>query len=668
MLRVLLAVCLVSLALVAVAITAAPGASPADFTYAASSGLNTLDPAQMSWTKDLRVAINIWEGLTAYDPKTTAPIAGAARFPPRISPDGLVYEFTIRPDARWSNGDAVTAADFVRGWRRAVEPGTAGDYAALLVENIAGLRQYYNWRNYAVSVLTALDRLAGGWAIDAEAARALHHAVQLSELPALMDHFRTPERAPGELYDALAERLSASDTDWRDVHRQYLRRHARACDERFAGTGIRAIDDSTLRVTLTQPCPYFLDLCAFPTFVPIHRSIEHLRERYADLPLTEQGLVVYDQQWVKPDYHARGYPGLITNGPYRLADWQFKRRLRLVRNPYHREHDRIACPTIDRMVHSDPNTAVMAYETGDVDFLPGMDVHYDHRLIQLSVSGQRPDFHNPDVLATHFYIFNCRDAEVLGRVNPFTDARVRRAFCMAVDKKLLVEKVLARGEPVSDHLVPVGLIAGYESPPALTADPVEARRLLAEAGYPDGRGLPAIDLLYNTAGVDEKTCQVLARMWREVLGARVELRGKEPKTFAEDKVNRRYAIARAGWYGDYNDPTTFLDIFRSDNGNNDAGYANRVYDDLLEQAGRVRCADQALARGDGRARTPRLSPATERMALLARAETILVREDCPLLPLYQHTNLMAVKPYVKGLYPNARLVFPFRYVTVKRPP
>jgi len=546
-----------------------------------------------------------------------------AYFPPKVSPDGLVYEFTIRPDARWSNGDPVTAADFVRGWRRAVEPGTAGDYAALLIDNIAGLGEYYDWRNQAVSVLTSLSRMSAGGG----------------------------DRAAN--------------------HRQSLLAHALECDNRFARTGIRAVSNSTLRVTLARSCPYFLDLCAFPTFMPIHESIERLRERFEDVPLTAQGLVVYDPQWTKPDYAAgakgntartrtvrakardslasetggSACRGLITNGPYRLAEWSFKRRLRLERNPYYRDHDRIACRTIDRLVYSDANTAVMAYEAGDVDFLPGMEVHYDHRLVQLSAAGDRPDFHNPAVLATHFYIFNCRDQEVLGRTNPFTDVRVRRAFCLAVDKKLLVEKVLARGEPVSDHLVPVGLIAGYESPPALTADPAEARRLLAEAGYPDGRGLPAIDLLYNTAGVDEKTCQVLVRMWRDVLGARVELRGKEPKTFAEDKVNRRYMVARAGWYGDYNDPTTFLDIFRSDNGNNDTGYVNRAYDDLLDQAGRV-------------------SSATERMALLARAETILVREACPLLPLYQHTNLMAIKPYVKGLYPNARLVFPFRYVTV----
>ena len=706
MLRVVVILCLTSLALVAVGVAVTPGSSRADFVYAAAAGLNTLDPAQMSWTKDLRIAINIWEGLAAHHPQTTEPVEGAAHFPPAVSSNGLTYQFTIRSDARWSNGAPVKAADFVRGWRRAVEPGTARDYSGLLLDNIAGLREYYDWRSRAVAVLTALSRLADGWPIDAEAAATLDHTAQPAELVTIIGRVRTPDFACCDFYAALAERLSETETDWPAIHLRYLRQHAAECDKRFARTGIAAVDDSTLRVTLDRPCPYFLDLCAFPTFMPIHESIELLREDFRGTGLTEEGLVVYDQQWTKPDYRARGYPGLITNGPYRLTEWSFKRRVRLVRNPFHHDHDRIACDTIDRVVYSDANTAVMAYEAGDVDFLPGMEVHYDHKLIELAEKGLRPDFHNPTVLATHFYVFNCRDEEVLGQPNPFTDARVRRAFNLAVDKRLLVEKVLGRGEPVSDHLVPVGAIRGYNSPPALGYDPAEARRLLAEAGYPGGTGLPAIDLLYKTTGVDEKTCQVLARMWRDTLGARVALRGKEPKTFAEDKVHRRYMIARAGWYGDYNDPTTFLDVFRSDNGNNDAGYDNPVYDDLLDRAADVGslglppshtprgaadlvCSIASCGRRTRVCRHPQgvtlhweegapslaqqgvgnrlnLQTLTERMALLARAESILIRNDCPLLPLYQHTNLMAIKPYVAGLYPNRRLIFPFRYVTVDR--
>jgi ABC-type oligopeptide transport system substrate-binding subunit len=181
----------------------------------------------------------------------------------------------------------------------------------------------------------------------------------------------------------------------------------------------------------------------------------------------------------------------------------------------------------------------------------------------------------------------------------------------------------------------------------LEHDPDSARRLLADAGYPGGKGLPVIDLLFPTTLNDEKTCEVLARMWETELGVKVELRGKEPKTFAEDKVQGRYMIARAGWYGDYRDPTTFLDVFRSQDGNNDAGYASETFDGLLSKAERE-------------------LDAVRRNRMLAEAEGLLIRADCPVLPLHQRTNLMAVKPHVRGLWPNSRLNFPFRYVSVER--
>ena len=134
----------------------------ADLSYVNPSGIHTLDPARMSWTQDLRIALNIWEGLTTYDPTTTAPIPGAA-LAPTVSDDGLTYTFTLRPDARWSNGDPVRSADFVRGWRRALEPGTAADYSFFFTDHLAGAAEYVRWRQDATAVLAPLSRLASGW-------------------------------------------------------------------------------------------------------------------------------------------------------------------------------------------------------------------------------------------------------------------------------------------------------------------------------------------------------------------------------------------------------------------------------------------------------------------------------------------------------------------------
>jgi oligopeptide transport system substrate-binding protein len=563
----------------------------ADFVYVNSSGINTLDPAAITWNQDIRVAINLWEGLSAYAPKTARAIPGAA-YAPTVSDDGLIYTFTIRPDARWSNGEPVTSADFIRGWRRAIEPGTAADYAFLITDNVAGAKEYYQWRNDAVGQLSSMK--------------------------------------PG----------SASQ-------RSRLEEHAREMETRFARVGMEAVDDQAFRVTLRRPCPYFLDLCAFPTLMPIHRSIERLRINRDDLGLTREGLVIYDAQWTKPTPRKNGYPGLVTNGPYRLNRWLFKRRLRMVVNPHYRDSDSMACRTVDMLVFGDINTAIMAYEAGEVDFLPDTSVDYDHELARLSRSGQRSDIRCQTVFATYYYFFNCADESVDGRPNPFIDPRVRRAFALAIDKRVLSEKVIKRGDPPTDLIVPPGSVAGYVSPPTSSYDPNEARRLLAEAGYPGGKGLPVIDILYNTGFDHGKVCDVLARMWQRELGVVVSMRGKEVKTYAEDRRNRRFMIARAGWYGDYLDPTTFLDVFASDNGNNNAGYTSAEFDQLLTTAAQE-------------------TDPKRRSDILSRAERILVDRDQPALPLYHHTQILAIKPYVRGLYPNVRLVFPFKYVSIER--
>ncbi len=588
--RTLMVLSCMTLALIAAAYSIGDGDGRADFTYVNSAGIGTLDPASITWKQDIRVASNIWEGLTILDPRTGAPIAGAAELP-EISADGLTYTFSIRLDARWSNGDAVTAGDFVRGWRRAIEPGSAGDYAFFLTDHVVGARAYYEWRTAAVADLSSSQTGSDAW-------------------------------------------------------RARFSRHAALLDERFAGVGFRAVASRTFEVRLVAPCSYFLDLCAFVALLPIHESIEDLRIDCEGSGITAEGLVVYDPQWTKPDYDESGYPGLITNGPYLLDAWAFQRRLRMRVNPYFRRSDSLSCRTIDMAVYGDLNAAILAYEAGDVDFLPEMDVSYGHELAGLAMSGARPDFYNPAVFATYFYLFNCADATVEGRRNPFVDARVRKAFVLALDRRLIAERVVGRGERPSGNVVPLGCIAGYDSPRGLEYDPDEARRLLADAGYPGGEGLGEIDLLYNTGFIHERVCTAMAEMWKRELGVAVVLRGKEAKTFSEDRKQRRFMIARAGWYGDYGDPTTFLDLFATGNGNNDSGHSDAKYDDLLREAAQE-------------------TNIATRLSLLAAAESRIIRETLPALPLYQATQMLAINPRVSGLYPNARLVFPFRYVTTK---
>jgi len=622
----------------------------ADFTYVNPSGIHTLDPARMSWTQDFRIALNIWEGLTTRHAKTTEPVEGAAIFPPKVSEDGLTYTFTIRDDARWSNGEPVTAHDFLRGWRRGMEPGTATDYTYLFTQHIEGAGQYVRCRRDAVAILTAFRRLQDRRSITIEQAQQLVAIAESFAFGTLLGGAVIEASPPGApcpdwKWSEFADRLRSGRSDWPRARDEFLDDHIAEAEVAFRQVGIDAVDDRTLVVQLVNPCPYFLDLTAFPIFLPIHVSIEQLRARFHGDPYTAEGLVVYDPQWTKPDYRAFGYPGLITNGPYIIDEWIFKRRLSLGPNPHHRDAPRLGCRTIDMVTYDNANAAIMAYEAGDVDFLPSMVVSYDHEIARLARYGERPDFRLCEVMATYFLNFNCTSTKVNGVPNPFVDRRVRKAFALAVDRERIVEQVLRRGDRLAHSFVPPNTIPGYTPPDGLSFDPVTGRALLAEAGYPDGVGLPPIEYLYTDR--DVQAAQALANMWSRELGARIELRSLETKTFAEEKAAHRFMIARGNWYGDYNDPTTFLDCLATDNGNNDSGYANPDFDQSLHDAARTR--DSA-----------------ERFAILRRAETLLLEKDVPILPILHYAEPIAIKPYVRGLYPNRRVWVSFRDLTIER--
>lgn len=611
----------------------APKEPRADFRYVNTSDIHTLDPARMSWMQDFRVALNLWEGLTTSDPQTAAPREGAAHFPPQISEDGLTYTFILRPDARWSNGDPVTAPDFIRGWRRGMEPGTAGDYAFLFTDYIAGAEDYAAWRRKEVEVLTALWQARAGERISGDQARTLRRD------PGLRRRKRSLQQRDPTAPSAPLSPEGRNHIRLDSLHGAQLQAHVAEREAAFAKVGLSARDEKTLEVRLRRPCPFFLDLTASPAFLPCHESIELLRESYAGTPVTAQGLVVHDAQWTKPDYRVHGYPGLITNGPYRLADWRFKRRARLVVNEFHRLAASIACRTVDMVVFDDMSAALTAYEAGDVDFIPGVEVSYDHEIARLGRSGERPDFHPCPVLATLFFSFNCASAQVNGRPNPFRDARVRRAFVLATDRRSLVEDVMQRGDRVATTFVPAEGIPGYTPPAGLAMDVDAAQRLLREAGYPGGAGMPPVELLH--VATDQRLCQALARMWETRLGVRIDLRMQESKTFAADKAAQRFMIARGNWYADYLDPGTFLDCLVTHNGNNDGGYTSPGYDELIAAANAA--ADRA-----------------ERMRLLGEAEALMIERDAAILPILHYVQTLAVAPRVQGLFPNARMRFSFR--------
>ena len=402
-------------------------------------------------------------------------------------------------------------------------------------------------------------------------------------------------------------------------------------DQDFRTVGVEEMGPRTLRVTLHQPVPYFLEICAFPPYFPQHEA-SMLPFRQVD---EASGRVTYDRRFTRP-------PNLVGNGPYRLESWEFKGRLRMVANEHYWDRANVKSRVIDQ-VNAEGQIAFEMYEAGQVDWLSDVNPEIAASLR----SAGRGDLRVFPGFGTYFYSFNCLPKLPDGRTNPFADKRVRQALTMAIDKRPVVEYVTRMGEPVSANYIPRGIFPGYPSPEGLPYDPEAARRLMAEAGYPGGRGFPSgVAVLFNSEAHHAEVAQIVRRQWLEQLGVNISLEGVEIKIFGERLHNQEYAVARASWIGDYEDASTFTDKYKSDSENNDAKWLNKTYDGLC---------DRAAAERDPQ----------KRLALLAEAERLLL-EEAPIIPVYTYVNVGLHRDGVYGLSKHPKNMVSFKAVGVSR--
>ncbi len=363
--------------------------------------------------------------------------------------------------------------------------------------------------------------------------------------------------------------------------------------------GLSAPDPLTVRVELNHPTPFFLALCAFPTLAVVPRAAI---ERHGD-------------RWVL----SRPLP---VSGPFTLERWRLQDRVRLRKNPRYWEAAATRANVVDFLCLESASTALNLYETGQADVL------WDKSLIPgevLDVLRQRPDCHQFSYLGTFFLRINVTRP-------PFTNALVRRALALSVDRQRIVERITRGGEQPARHLTPPGG-PGYTPPGGLGLDLAAARQALAEAGYPDGRDLPPLRYLLINPRVEQEIGVELQAMWQK-LGLRVELRQNEMKVYQSAQTALDYDVSRSSWIGDYNDPNTFLELFMSDNGNNRTGWRNARYDQLMAEANSL------------------VDP-VRRAAVLREAERLLVEEEVPIIPVYFYAGLNFYDgSKVDGVYTN----------------
>jgi len=477
----------------------------------------TLDPQRAESISALNILRDLYEGLTteAADGRIVPGVAESWE----VSDDGLTYDFHLRADARWSNGDPVTAQDFVNGIRRSVDPATGSNVSSIL------------------SVIRNADAIIDG-------------------------------RLP-------VDRL-----------------------------GVSAPDSTTVRIELASPAPYLPGLLTHASTYPIHRSsLAHGQGRFS-------------------------IPGqLVSNGAYQLSDWQVQSHITLTRNPYFHDAAKVA---IDKVIYypiDNQSSELKRYLAGELDWtydIPVTQVHWirDHLPGEL-VFGP--------YLGSYFYGFNLKRP-------PFKDQPgLRQALAMVIDRKVITEKLLGAGELPALGWVPTG-VQGYAGQQVSWADwPMskrldEARRLYAAAGYSAQHPLQ-VEIRYNSYNDHRRIALAVAWMWKQALGVQTHLVNEEWKVFLQ---NRRAGLVtqvfRGSWVGDYNDPSTFLNLLQSDNGKNDMGYDNPEYDQLLQQAAQQR------------------DPA-QREQTLQQAERLMLG-DMPVLPIYFYVSHRLIKPYVKGWQAN----------------
>jgi len=367
--------------------------------------------------------------------------------------------------------------------------------------------------------------------------------------------------------------------------------------------GIKVLDDYTLQVELSNPTSYFISLVAFYHFMPVKQS---------SVEAGPDGIWASDPELA------------ISNGPFKLAEYTIGEGLRMEKNPNYWKADNVKLSAIEVAFIDDFTTAYTAYQAGEFDFLNDVPPSEIPRLI-----AENPEFYAFPLLGTYYYNFNLD-------LDMWKDERVRRALTLAIDREKICE-IEGRGSIPAAGFVPVGFIdhqgndfaetAASSGIPTDGSGIEEAKRLLAEAGYPNGEGFPKFTIIYNTSENHQLVAEVVQEMWKTNLGIETDLINQEWAVFQDTRKQGEYEVSRGGWLTDFMDPMGLLAIFQVDNDYNDTNYNNSTFDELVSYANKTIGAEHFEA--------------------LYEAEKILMT-DLPIAPVYHYTEIYLSSPQVKN--------------------
>jgi oligopeptide transport system substrate-binding protein len=492
-----------------------------------------LDPHIVSSVGDSNILRSTFEGLVTYHPENDMLHEPGVAERWEANADFSEWRFFLRENAKWSNGDPVTAHDFVYSFNRILHPKMAAPYASML---------YF---------------LKNGEAFN-----------------------------KGKIGD-------------------------------FALVGAKAVNDFELLCSLERPAPFFPDVVKHTTWLPVHRgNIEKfgaMTDSYTD--------------WQKPGNQ-------ISNGAFMLTDWRINAQIKVRRNPHYWDAANVKPNGINFYPLDNNFTEEKAFRNGLI--------HYTYTTPENLIEDYKAQENTPLRIETYngSYFYRCNVTQA-----PTDNADFRRALAYSVNQEVIVKYVTRGGQQPAYAFTPPSE-DGYDPPDVIHFDAEKARAYLKKAGYASGADVPEFTIILNTSEAHKSIAVAIQDMWKKTLGIKnVKIENQEWKVFQQTVLDVKYDVARAGWIGDYVDPTTFLGMWVTNDSNNNTGWSNPDYDRLLRES--------AL-----------LSDPAQRYAKLAEAETILL-DDLPVLPLYWYTRVYLLHPDVKNWNPLLLDNHPYKHIDLQ---
>ena len=384
----------------------------------------------------------------------------------------------------------------------------------------------------------------------------------------------------------------------------------------FDQVGVKALDPRTLRIELVGPTPYLLSLVQHPSWLPVNPKAI----------LSFGSIDTRDSKWTRAENY-------IANGPFKMKSWRPNDVIEVVRNPLYWDAANVKLNGINFFSIENLNTQERAFQAGQLhktDQVPLDKVPYYRRT--------RPELMRIDPYeGVYFYRIN------IAR-KPLDNPKVRLALNLAVDRDAIVKNILREDQKPATGYTPPGM-GDYQPLDKMHYDPERARQLLAEAGYPNGKGFPKFTIHFNTLESHRAIAEAIQQMWKEELNIDVGLENQEWKVYLDTQNNKNYDISRSAWIGDFMDPVTFLSMWTTGNGNNNTNWGNPKYDAFIEQAART---------GDPKAR----------LEILHQAEDLFLSES-PIVLVYWYTNAYLLQPSVQNWNPLVLGNHNYKYIDLK---